>query len=178
MAPWKRVVVIGLVTVMIVPFVSSCSCLEGSLDGAINSSSLIFSGTVTEIDTVSSHEYAVVFDVETVWKGQRDRHIVVRTARSGASCGYSFVEGESYLVYSDNETYSVSLCSRTAPLAEAETDLQALGDGDNPDSGLTNDKELFLYIRYGDVVIAALITFIIVASILGRRRIAHRFRED
>ena len=64
----------------------------------------------------------VEFDVTTVWKGSADRSMRLRTAGNGASCGYSFVEGVEYLAYSWNGS-SVSLCSRTSPLAQTGDDL-------------------------------------------------------
>ncbi|MBT8469118.1 MAG: hypothetical protein KJN97_10245, partial [Deltaproteobacteria bacterium] len=53
-----------------------------------------------------------------------------RTAGSSAACGYTFVKGETYLVYADRDEADpmrVSLCSRTALVADAEEDLDFLG---------------------------------------------------
>ena len=64
----------------------------------------------------------VEFDATTVRKGSADRSMRLRTTGSRASCGYSFVEGVEYLVYSWVGS-SVSLCSRTSPLAQTGDDL-------------------------------------------------------
>jgi hypothetical protein len=66
-----------------------------------------------------------------VWKGTLGRSVVLRTANDGASCGYPFAVHESYLVFTRDR--SVSLCSRTKPIADATEDLAALGDGHPPE---------------------------------------------
>ena len=53
---------------------------------------------------------------------------------AGASCGFPFVEGEEYLVYSSNAV-TVSLCSRTRSMSEADEDLASLGEGRSPRVG-------------------------------------------
>lgn len=70
----------------------------------------------------------VEFDVTTVWKGSADRSVCLRTTESCASCEYSFVEGVEYLAYSWDGS-SVSLCSRTSPLAQTGDDLVELRPG-------------------------------------------------
>lgn len=57
---------------------------------------------------------------------------VVHTEDGGTSCGYTFEAAKSYLVFvreDDQERLRASLCSRTASLDEATTDLEALGPG-------------------------------------------------
>ena len=53
------------------------------------------------------------------------------TAQLSASCGFTFVKGEEYVVYSRDGS-TVSLCSRTRPLSEAQHDLVELGKGQVP----------------------------------------------
>ena len=76
----------------------------------------------------------VGFDVSRVWKGYDYQTMYLTTARSGATCGFTFVEGEEYLVYSSNAA-TVSLCSRTRPMSEAKEDLAALDEGRSLVSG-------------------------------------------
>ena len=72
--------------------------------------------------------------VSEVWKGPRRQTMTVTTeADSGVGCGYPFEDGREYLVYATGKTPSVSLCSETKPLSEADADLEALGDGSVPD---------------------------------------------
>ena len=66
-----------------------------------------------------------------------------RTSRhlpTGGSCGYTFVEGEEYIVYASDshygdDSYTASICSRTALLSAAQADLDALGEGGAPQAG-------------------------------------------
>ena len=52
-------------------------------------------------------------------------------------CGYPFVEEEEYLVYATGKEPSISLCSETKPLYEADADLEVLGDGEAANGGAT-----------------------------------------
>ena len=65
----------------------------------------------------------------TGFLGIRDASIDIMTAGDGAACGYTFLQGERYLVYArraDDGALVVSLCSRTRPLADAADDLRFL----------------------------------------------------
>ena len=74
--------------------------------------------------------------MQTVWKGPLYQTMYLTTLRSEASCGFTFVEGVSYVVYSRDGS-TVSLCSRTARLSEAIDDLAVLGEGYMPVQGLS-----------------------------------------
>ena len=76
----------------------------------------------------------VGFEVSTVWKGPSYATAYLTTARSEASCGFTFDEGEEYIVYSRDGS-TVSLCSRTALLENAEAELNELGEGHKPQPG-------------------------------------------
>ena len=69
----------------------------------------------------------VEFDVGTVWKGSNYQTVYLTTARSGPSCGFTFVEGIEYIVYSRDGS-TVSLCSRTRTRSEAAHDLAEMAD--------------------------------------------------
>ena len=121
----------------------ACSCAENPPPlEALERSAVVFAGRVVSLKTLerlddtwsSLDPVTVEFEVSRVWKGQDYQTTYLTTARSGASCGFTFVEGEEYLVYSHNAT-TVSLCSRTRSMAEAEEDLQALGEGSSPETG-------------------------------------------
>lgn len=112
----------------------ACSCIEpGTPSEALEGSAAVFSGRVVAIDDrlalgSSLDPLIVEFDVDTVWKGSLRQRIQLKTASDSASCGYSFVEGVEYLVYSRNGS-EASLCSRTRPLSKAGDDLAELGPG-------------------------------------------------
>ena len=70
-----------------------------------------------------------------MWKGPSSYETTsLTTARSDASCGFTFVEGKEYIVYS-RDGATVSLCSRTRPVAYAHEDLDELGEGQKPGPG-------------------------------------------
>lgn len=105
---------------------------------ALANAEAVFSGTVVgrrdplegaEIHS-SMDPIDYVFATTNVWKGDFGDTVVIRTARNGASCGYSFVIGEEYLVYAsrrrdDPELLGTSVCTRTRPVARAVEDLRA-----------------------------------------------------
>jgi len=124
---------------------SACSCIIESTNEALENSVAIFSGTVTKITeshptwpiTSSADPVTVEFQVDRVWKGPSEKTIKVKTPSSGASCGYGFEMGKTYLVYSHDiqeepPVQRVSLCSRTAPISDASEDLDELGIGKMP----------------------------------------------
>lgn len=79
--------------------------------------------------------FAVRFSVTRRWKGVSTEEVVVRTARDSAGCGYAFEVGEDYVVYASAEeagALSTGLCDRTARVADASEDLEALGTGEVP----------------------------------------------
>ena len=118
----------------------ACSCIQpGSPLEELDRSALVFSGTVVSvrediplmgIDAFPSNGPTTVdFKVHEVWKGQSPPNVSLTTAKYGASCGFTFVEGLRYIVYSrGGET--VSLCSRTRLLQGADEDLTELGKRD------------------------------------------------
>jgi LPXTG-motif cell wall-anchored protein len=97
----------------------------------------VFAGQVVTLDapsgvmSSSADPVRVTFVVSDVWKGSVPSTAVITTMRDSASCGYSFEQGQEYLVYAttnDAGEMEVSLCSRTQPLANANEDLAALGE--------------------------------------------------
>ena len=80
------------------------------------------------------------FEVSAVWKGSVHETTYITTPPTGGSCGYTFVEGEEYIVYASaspygDDSYTASICSRTALLSAAQADLDALGEGEAPLAG-------------------------------------------
>ena len=73
----------------------------------------------------------VEFLVETVWKGPLYQTRYLTTFRDSASCGFPFVEGVTYVVYSA-DGLSTYMCDRTRRLSEATDDLEYLGRGYKP----------------------------------------------
>ena len=121
----------------------ACSCVTpGSTSEELATSAVVFVGRVVSVREFerddgligSTDPTTIEFAVSTVWKGPSYETMYLTTARLGASCGFTFVEGEQYVVYSRNGS-TVSLCSRTRSLSEAQHDLVELGKGQAPIPG-------------------------------------------
>ena len=119
--------------------VYACSCVvPGTPSEELANSALVFAGSAVAvredqpflgINRLPANGLTTVeFKVDTVWKGNIMETMTLQTARYGASCGFTFVEGEEYIVYS-HDGKTVSLCSRTRSLRDAQEDLAALGEG-------------------------------------------------
>lgn len=143
--PITRVLLFGLLlTSMIVGSTGqalACSCvIPGSPAAEMSNANAVFAGVVTDLETSAGGvlrgdaPVTVTFEVTQVWKGPRHQTLTVTTASDSAACGYNFALDQAYLVYAhgDDDELSVSLCSRTAPLANAWEDLYALGEGQLP----------------------------------------------
>lgn len=120
--------------------VYACSCVQpGSPSEALTESAAVFRGKVVSIreferdDGIlsSADPTTVEFDVTNVWKGSGSQTLFLTTARSDSSCGFTFIKGGEYVVYSRDGS-TVSLCSRTRPLWRAAQDLAELGPGQVP----------------------------------------------
>jgi hypothetical protein len=124
---------------------SACSCAilgnspEERAKIALKESTAVFSGEVLDVEkgpltrmlgfrTPSSR---VTLRISEMWKGPQRETLEVSTPRDGASCGYSFSEGQKYLVYAygKEEPFQTDLCSETKPLSKAGAHLQVLGGG-------------------------------------------------
>ena len=122
----------------------ACSCLPPfSPSQELAESATVFAGKVTSVREFSDPKATIYssmdpttveFEVEIVWKGPSYETLSLTTARMGGSCGFTFVEGEEYIVYS-RDGATVNLCSRTRPVAEAEEDFKDLGEGQKPGTG-------------------------------------------
>jgi hypothetical protein len=167
--PFVHLASLALLTLSLVALLpdcaSACSCaaLPGTpqerAEKALSGSKAVFSGEVVEFDkpppattmiegTMMSMmggagvKATATLRVSEVWKGPRQQTIEITTeADSGVGCGYPFEEGREYLVYATGKDHlSVSLCSETKPLPEADADLEALGEGQKPeDAGVLSD---------------------------------------
>ena len=109
----------------------------------------VFAGKVVSIEhsfdpgaaTVTPDDRTTVgLEVSTVWKGDVHEDMYVTTPPTGGSCGFTFTEDEEYILYAhdsayDDGGYTVSICSRTALLSQAQADIDAFGEGDSPLAG-------------------------------------------
>jgi hypothetical protein len=131
---WLVVLFLGLASLAQTSEARACSCIKLSPSEGLSSSHAVFTGEVTAIEPNQATRFGgleITLHVERVWKGDPKREIKVHTAGSSAACGYTFVKGETYLVYAlrdDADPMRVSLCSRTALVKNAKEDLSFLGD--------------------------------------------------
>ena len=130
--------------------VHACKCAQpGSPSDELRKFSAVFAGRVLSIqhsfdpdaESYSPEDRTTVqFEVSTTWKGAVHEDMYVTTPPTGGSCGFAFIEGEDYIVYAydsayDDDSYTVGICSRTALLRQAQADIDALGEGQDPQAG-------------------------------------------
>ncbi|MCY3912895.1 MAG: hypothetical protein OXG43_06570 [Chloroflexi bacterium] len=128
----------------------ACKCVEpGSPSEEMAKFDAVFAGRVVSVHhsydpearSVGPEDRSTIgFEVSTVWKGAVHESTTITTPPTGGSCGYRFVEGESYVVYAYDSPYgdggyTAGICGRTALLAEAQADVDELGNGDAPLAG-------------------------------------------
>ena len=133
----------------------ACKCAQpGPPSEEMEKFVAVFAGRVVSIEhsfdpgaaTVTPDDRTTVgLEVSTVWKGAVHQDMYVTTPPTGGSCGFTFTEGEEYILYAhdsayDDGGYTVSICSRTALLSQAQADIEAFGDGDAPRSGSAGPK--------------------------------------
>lgn len=134
-------VCVCLVVVLSAPAaVQACSCaLSPSARTALAESDEVFTARVTAMKDRyagavirgTMDPVTVTLSVDRVWKGGIGPVVELTTVRSQVSCGFVFTMNERYLVFTNDRF--VSLCSRTATLERAASDLAELGAGRSPD---------------------------------------------
>ena len=113
--------------------VYACSCVApGTPLEELEQFSAVFAGRVVSVQ----HSYdpksgsvirerddrsTIGFEVDAVWKGAVHEDMYITTPPTGGSCGFTFIEGEEYIVYAydsnyDDGGYSTGICTRTALL--------------------------------------------------------------
>ena len=128
----------------------ACKCAQpGTPSEELEESSAVFAGRVASVRhsfdpdaaSVSRDDRTTVgFEVSAVWKGTVYEDMYITTPPTGGSCGFTFVEGEEYIVYAHDsaygdDSYTVGICTRTALLEQAQEDIDALGEGQAPQAG-------------------------------------------
>lgn len=136
---WVVPVLASLCALLWAPTAYACKCAgESSPSEARDAAAAVFEGRVTQITPPgpSSHDVVVELSVTRTWKEVGVEKVRVRTHAEGPACGFAFEQDQTYLVYAqkaqaagDEPTLSVSRCSRTRLMTEAEPDLAELGMG-------------------------------------------------
>ena len=130
--------------------VFACKCVQpGTPTEELEKFSAVFAGEVVSIQhsydpnasSASREDRTTVgFRVSTVWRGTVHEEMYITTPPTGGSCGFTFSEGNEYIVYAYDSPYAeggytVGICSRTALLSQAQADIDALGEGEAPRIG-------------------------------------------
>ncbi|WP_171056068.1 hypothetical protein [Paenibacillus sinopodophylli] len=129
----------------------ACSCVErGTIQDTMNKSDAVFEGTAVSVKPSAAAwlrsngtSVKTSFQVSEVWKGHVAPKIEVLTAGSEDSCGYTFKEGERYLVYAraTGAALEVNLCSGTLLRSDADSHIAQLGSGSLPPQPLSAEEQ-------------------------------------
>jgi hypothetical protein len=129
----------------------ACSCMmpEGPLSKLVadakQSSHAIFTGKVLKTtpnpgaQKFQDQYLSIELQVIDVFKGNVTRRVTIRTGSSDGNCKFPFKVNQTYLIYAENSTMysqaemlSTGICSRTAALIKARSDLRYLGKPRKP----------------------------------------------
>src|SRR6266404_676264 len=143
----KHFLIVAILAILSSADALACSCMGGggpacqeAWGEGVNS---IFLGRVAKIEvtlgvmgapnnaasmTPSGNMKVVTIEIEESYRGISGKSVQVLTAADEAACGYSFQEGERYLVFAGKQggRLGVSLCSATRPAKYAEEDIAYL----------------------------------------------------
>jgi hypothetical protein len=121
---------------------SACSCAEPApVQTEFKNAKSVFVGTVINVvekNPINGYPHkSVLFEVETVWKGEKTTQKIITTGFGGGDCGISFKAGDKYLVYAfesyDNpRLLRTGICNRTTLWKESLEDFTKLGTGEVP----------------------------------------------
>jgi hypothetical protein len=119
-----------------VAFQSARSVFRGKVTSIRSRASFVFLVTNPRVwfaerdrDAMYRPRYGVVveFDVIEAWKGDSVRRFVVVTGNGGGDCGFEFVSGQEYVVYTRGvATQETDICTRTERSVDASVDLAHL----------------------------------------------------
>jgi hypothetical protein len=147
----KKVLIIFILFFLTISFGNqalACSCTEPiDAEDAYLQADVIFTGIVTSFydregsENIYKDAEIVVYDL---FKGNENnpRTVIVGTNAFGAACGYTFIEGQEYLVYAtiarDGKMYTES-CGRTKLISSAGDEIELLfelqKESENTNSG-------------------------------------------
>ena len=126
-----RRLALPLILLIALPAVSwACSCTEPPppLD-ALEDATAVFTGRVLAATPDGANGFTYTIRVHAVWKGSAEPEVEVSTS-DVAMCGLWMQAETDYLVYAggDEAALSTHVCSRSKPMAAAESDLAELGE--------------------------------------------------
>lgn len=137
----------------------ACSCVPPPPPSeAVAASDAVFLGKVIKTrrtgSGINEGNLLATFRVRHIVKGDLQEDVVIETGPNSAACGVPFEKGKEYLVYASMQDGQLRthLCTRTALVESASTDIEELEIEDLPDEdkkaprggcgGLTNAAAL------------------------------------
>jgi hypothetical protein len=154
---------------------SACSCAElPTAAEELERSKAVFSGKVLDIKNKRSADgymtKSVLFEVTNTWKGVTQSQITITTGQGGGDCGFTFTEGQEYLVYAyESDMYGskalvTGICDRTNYMTSLKDDLHILGAGKPPVEkvDLSSEQNGFqVYLWAAGVVVSGIMVFLL-----------------
>ena len=170
----------------------ACKCsLPGSPTEEVQNHTAVFTGRALSVghsfepnqtELSPSDRTTVQFEVASVWKGDVQPVMSITTPPTGGSCGVAFAKGQDYLVYAHDSPHgdgghAATICSRTSLLGEAAGDIQALGEGNPPGSGV-GDAGNTAGAEMGTVILWTVLAAAVLATMAAGGVILHRHRHS
>ena len=114
--------------------VFACECIPSSSQAKIDSADVVFDGTVIYVNTNwMSGGMKYTFQVHESWKRRTDTVMVINSGFATTDCGYTFEEGQRYLVFARKKfSFKTDLCAGNTLISDAEKYLAKLGQGQKP----------------------------------------------
>lgn len=124
----------------------ACKCATPPpVRDALDAATAVFEGQVGKLTPLGA-DLIVELNVVRTWKGADSEHVLLRTRKESAACGFAFEPEQSYLIYAGSgpsepnlPNLQVFACGRSKPMSAAEPDLVELGVGVVPVSARGND---------------------------------------
>lgn len=178
--PRRRLAAAGVVAVVVMAAMvtaarpaSACSCMAPAPpETAATEADAVFVGEVTDVSAGAGAGHVAQLAVTEVFTGEVGEEVEVHTPPDSAACGYPFEVGREELVYAvldDQGRMQTNLCDRTAPVADADADLAALGDGSDP-AALPRDDGRPGWLVPATVALALAVASATVTTVSRRRR--------
>jgi hypothetical protein len=129
---------------------SACSCKmpdDADKDKALQIASVVFQGKVVSTSPSwfsESSDIKVRFRVSRAWKGVEASEIIVKTSAIAGTCGYSFKEDSTYIVYANDDPPWTSTC--TMQLVDETRIRQSFGEGRVFEDSPAEPENIFIWI--------------------------------
>jgi hypothetical protein len=139
-----HIALVAVVAVLLSPAPAlACSCIgEVPLCQSFWQADAVFAGEVVAFEKIDPKQFfsrrVARVRVERVWRGEVAGVVEVSTGAGGGDCGYSFRNGQQYVIYAykgPQGTLSTNICTPTKLLSRASADLEYFKGVSEPSSG-------------------------------------------